>query len=210
VSDLGCVTVSVDYRLAPETPHPGPIDDCYSALRWVVDNAAGLGVDTSRLAVGGASAGAGLAACLALLARDRCEFEVCLQLLVEPMLDDRTGTETDPNPVTGEFVWTRADNAFGWSSLLGHEPGRPGVSPYAAAARAEDVTRLPPTFIAVGDLDLFLDEDVAYALRLMRAAVPTELHVYPGAFHGFLDIETADIARRHRRDIGDALRCAFR
>jgi acetyl esterase/lipase len=210
VSELGCVTVSVDYRLAPETPHPGPIEDCYAALRWVVENAAGLGVDIGRLVIGGASAGGGLAAALALLARDRREFALCLAVLVEPMLDDRTATETDRNPVTGEFVWTRADNAFGWSSLLGHEPGRPGVSPYAAAARADDLTGLPPTFIAVGALDLFVDEDLAYAHRLLRAGVPTELHVYPGAFHGFLDIEATGVARRHRRDIGDALHSAFR
>jgi acetyl esterase/lipase len=210
VSELGCVTASVDYRLAPESPHPGPVEDCYAALRWLVRNASSLGIDTTRLAIGGASAGGGLAAALALLARDGGEFSPSLQLLVEPMLDDRTATETDPNPVTGEFVWTRADNAFGWASLLGHEPGRPGVSEYAAAARAEDLTGLPPAFIAVGALDLFVDEDLAYAHRLLRAGVPTELHVYPGAFHGFLDIETADVARRHRRDIGDALRAAFR
>jgi triacylglycerol lipase len=210
VSELGCVTVSVDYRLAPETPHPGPVEDCYAVLRWLVHNAAGLGIDTARLAVGGASAGGGLAAALALLVRDRGEFTMCLELLIEPMLDDRTATEADPNPVTGEFVWTRADNAFGWASLLGHEPGRPDVSPYAAAARAAEMTGLPPTFIAVGALDLFLDEDLAYARRLLRAGVPTEVHVYPGAFHGFLDIETADVARDHRQHIGDALRRAFR
>jgi acetyl esterase/lipase len=210
VSELGCVTVSVDYRLAPETPHPGPVDDCYAALRWLVHNAEHLGIDTARLAVGGASAGGGLAAALALLARDRGEFSLSLQLLAEPMLDDRKVTETDPNPVTGEFVWTRADNAFGWASLLGHEPGRNDVSQYAAAARAADVTGLPPTFIAVGALDLFLDEDLAYAHRLLRAGVPTEVHVYPGAFHGFLDIDTAAVAREHRRHIGDALRRAFR
>jgi triacylglycerol lipase len=178
-------------------------------LRWVVAHAADLRINAARVAVGGASAGAGLAASLALLTRDRGEFPLCLQLLVEPMLDDRTATETDPNPVTGEFVWTRSDNAFGWASLLGHEPGVPGVSPYAAAARAADVTGLPPAFIAVGALDLFVDEDLAYAHRLLRAGVPTELHVYPGAFHGFLDVETAAIARRHRRDIAGALRAAF-
>lgn len=191
---VGMVVVSVDYGLAPENPHPGPVEDCYAALRWLHENADDLGVDRSRIAIGGGSAGGGLAAALGLLARDRGEVPVAFQYLVFPMIDDRTVTR-EANPTTGEFVWTRASNAFGWRALLGAEPGSDGVSPYAAAARAEDLTGLPPTFLEVGSLDLFLDEDVEFALRLVRAGVPTELHVYPGAFHGYQMVATSTVAR---------------
>ncbi|WP_328293520.1 alpha/beta hydrolase [Kineococcus sp. NBC_00420] len=191
---VGMVVVSVDYGLAPENPHPGPVEDCYAALRWLHGNADDLGVDRSRIAIGGGSAGGGLAAALGLLARDRGEVPVAFQYLVFPMIDDRTVTR-EANPTTGEFVWTRASNAFGWRTLLGAEPGSDGVSPYAAAARAEDLTGLPPTFLEVGSLDLFLDEDVEFALRLVRAGVPTELHVYPGAFHGYQMVATSTVAR---------------
>ena len=183
--ELGCVIVSVDYRLAPETPHPGPIEDCYAGLGWTVAHAADLGIDTARLGLMGESAGGGLAASLALLTRDRREYGVAFVHLTYPMLDDRTCTAADPHPHTGEFIWTNESNRFGWSALLGHEPGRPGVSPYAAAARADDLAGLPPTFILTGSLDLFLEEDLEFARRLWRAGVPTELHVLPGGFHGF-------------------------
>ncbi|MBE9375345.1 alpha/beta hydrolase [Saccharopolyspora sp. HNM0983] len=185
VTELGCVVVSVDYRLAPETPHPGPVEDCCTALRWVRANAAELGVDEARILVGGESAGGGLAAAAALLARDRDEVGLRAQLLVYPMLDDRTCVDPDPNPYAGEFVWTRAQNRYGWQALLGHEPGLPSVSRYAAAARAEDLAGAPPAFLAVGALDLFVDENIGYAHRLLRAGVPTELHVQPGAVHGY-------------------------
>lgn len=180
VRELGCALISVDYRLAPETPHPGPVEDCYAGLAWVHANAAALGIDARRIGVMGESAGGGLAAALALLARDRGEYGLAFQHLIYPMIDDRTCTTADPHPYTGEFVWTADSNRFGWASLLGHEPGRDGVSPYAAAARAEDLTGLPPTFISTGSLDLFLEEDIEYARRLLRAGVPTELHVFPG------------------------------
>lgn len=183
-AELGCTVASVDYRLAPETPHPGPIEDCYAALEWLHANATALGIDRRRIAVSGESAGGGLAAALALLARDRGEVPLAFQHLIYPMLDDRTCASADPHPFTGEFVWTRSHNHFGWRALLGQEPGTAGVSPYAAAARAEHLAGLPPAFIAVGALDLFLEENLEYARRLMRAGVPTELHVYPGAFHG--------------------------
>lgn len=208
-AELDCVVTSVDYRLAPETPHPGPIEDCYTALRWVHANAQNLGIDATRLAISGESAGGGLAAALALLARDRGEVPVIFQRLIYPMLDDRSCTESDPNPFTGEFVWTRADNRFGWRSLLGHEPGVPGVSPYAAAARAADLAGLAPAFISVGSLDLFFDENLDYAQRLVRAGVPTELHVYPGAFHGS-DVATgAALTIDAQRSAREALRRAF-
>ena len=184
VAATGCPVVSVSYRLAPETAHPGPVEDCYAALTWLHGNAAVLNVDPARIGIMGESAGGGLAAALSLLARDRGEYPIAFQQLIYPMIDDRTCTR-DGHGCTGEFIWTPHNNRFGWSSLLGHEPGGDGVSPYAAAARAEDLSGLPPTYISVGALDLFLEEDLEFARRLLAAGVPTELHVYPGAFHGF-------------------------
>ena len=202
---LGCVIVTVEYRLAPETPFPGPIEDCYATLAWVFDNAAELGVDATRIGVMGESAGGGLAAGLALLARDRGRYRLAFQHLIYPMIDDRTCTAADPHPHVGEYIWTPHNNLFGWTSLLGRAPGGEGVSPYAAAARAEDLTGLPPTFISTGAMDLFLEEDLEYARRLIRAGVPTELHVYPGGFHGFDFHPTAQVALQARRDNLSAL-----
>ncbi|MEQ1783312.1 MAG: alpha/beta hydrolase, partial [Hyphomonadaceae bacterium] len=179
-ADLNCCIVSVDYRLAPETVFPGAIEDCYAALKWLFAEAAALKIDTRRIGVMGESAGGGLAAALALLVRDRGEFSLAFQHLIFPMIDDRTCAHPDPHPFAGEFVWTPQKNHFGWSSLLGVPPGSEGVSPYAAAARAEKLEGLPPAYIATGSLDLFLEEDLEYARRLLRAGVPTELHVYPG------------------------------
>ncbi|WP_275412893.1 alpha/beta hydrolase fold domain-containing protein [Planotetraspora phitsanulokensis] len=167
-----------------------------------------LGVDPGRIAVVGESAGGGLAASLAQLVRDRAEIPLRAQLLIYPMLDDRTAAETDPNPCTGEFVWTRESNHFGWASLLGHENGGERIAAYASPARADDVGGLAPAFIAVGSLDLFLDEGVRYAYRLMRAGVPVELHVQPGAVHGYMSLDV-EAGRRLRRDAVDALRAAF-
>ena len=209
-AELGCVMVSVDYRLAPETPFPGSVEDCYAALRWLHANAGALGVDTGRLAVGGGSAGGGLAAALALLARDRAEIPLVFQVLIAPMLDDRTVTIERPHPYTGEFVWTRESNRFGWTALLGQEPGSDGISPYAAAARAEHLAHLPPAFIAVGALDLFLEENMAYARRLIHAGVPTELHVYPGAYHGFQLVPSAWMTQAAARDQISAIRRALK
>ncbi len=209
VSTLGCAAVSVDYRLAPETPHPGPVEDCYAGLKWLYLNARDLGVDPTRIAIGGDSAGGGLASALALLTRDRAEVPLVLQVLIYPMLDDRTVTSIDPHPYTGEYIWTADANHFGWKALLGQEPGSEGVSPYAAAARAEKLEGLPPAFIIVGALDLFLEEDMEYARRLIRAGVPTELHVYPGAFHGFPMAADAKVAQAYNRDYLNALTRAF-
>lgn len=202
---LGCVIVSVDYRLAPETCFPGNVEDCYAALGWTFAHAATLGIDRARIGVMGESAGGGLAAALALLARDRGEFELAFQHLIYPMLDDRTCTAA-PHPVAGEFVWTADSNRFGWASLLGHAPGVDGVSPYAAPARAADLAGLPPTFLSTAALDLFVDEDVDYAVRLNRAGVPTELHVWPGAFHGFDLMPGAAVADAARAASHSALR----
>ena len=208
---LGCVVVAVDYRLAPEVPHPGPVEDCYSALLWLHGNAAQLGVDPGRIVVTGASAGGGLAAATALLARDRGEVRLAGQVLVMPMLDDRTVTrnEEDPHPFAGEYLWHQANNRFGWSALLGQPPGSPDVSPYASPARAEDLAGLPPTFISTGALDLFVEEDMEYARRLIRAGVPTELHVYAGAPHGFSALPGARVGQAHGRDMDGALRRMF-
>lgn len=203
--ELDIVIVSVDYRLAPETVHPGPVEDCYAALKWIYDTAPTLGIDRKRIAIGGESAGGGLTASLALLARDRAEVHVAFQLLIYPMLDDRTGTTIEADPLAGEFVWTTASNRFGWRSLLGAEPGGPDTSPYAAAARAESLAGLPPTFISVGALDLFRDENIDYAKRLMHAGVPTEFHIYPGAFHGFNRAAAAAISKNFVKDYFGAL-----
>jgi len=209
VSAIGCVAVSVDYRLAPETPHPGPVKDCYAVLRWLHSQTDELGVDASRIAIGGASAGGGLAAALGLLARDRAEIPLAFQLLIHPMLDDRTCTLAEDHLYTGEFVWTRDANRFGWRSLLGQEPGLPDVSPYAAPARAEKLEGLPPTFINVGTLDLFLEEDMEYARRLIRAGVPTEFHIYPGVYHGFRMVADAQVTQTATRDQIAALKRAL-
>ncbi len=210
VSRVGCAVVSVDYRLAPETPHPGPVEDCYAGLQWLHTHASELEVDPDRIAIGGASAGGGLAAGLGLLTRDRGEIPLAFQFLIYPMLDDRTVTTNDPHPYTGEFIWTPASNLFGWSALLGQEPGGADVSPYAAAARAESLSALPPTYIGVGALDLFLEEDLEYARRLIREGVPTELHVYPGAFHGFNMVAESGVSQAHNRDSMSALRRGLR
>lgn len=184
-ADLGCVVVSVDYRLAPEARFPAAVEDCYAGLSWLHDNADALGVDRARIAIGGESAGGGHAAALAIYARDRGEIPVCFQMLEYPMLDDRTGSTAEPHPYCGEFVWTPANNRFGWGALLGVEPGSPDVPAQAVPARVADLSGLPPAFILVGSIDLFLEEDIEYARRLTRAGVPTELHVIPGGFHGF-------------------------
>lgn len=205
---LGCIILSVDYRLAPETRAPGPVEDCYAALAWLHANAARLGIDPARIAVMGESAGGGLAASLALLARDRGDYPICFQLLDAPMMDDRT-CERPPHPIAGEFVFRPESNRYSWRSLLGVEPGSDGVSPYAAAARAEDLGGLPPAFIATGALDLFIDENVDYAQRLARAGIAIELHVYPGCPHGFSMARESRVARAAARDKLDALRRVF-
>jgi len=198
--ELDAVVVSVDYRLAPETPHPGPVEDCYAGLAWLHGEAMRQGVDPSRIAVTGESAGGGLAAALVLLARERGEIPIAFQHLVFPMLDDRTCVHPDPSPYLGQFVWNPDANRFGWAALLGHEPGLSDVSPFAAPARATDLAGLPPTFMICGALDLFLEEDLDYARRLIRAGVPTELHVYPGAPHGFMFVPDAELTQTYVRD----------
>ncbi|MFB4281960.1 alpha/beta hydrolase [Nonomuraea sp. MTCD27] len=210
VERLGVVAVSVDYRLAPEHPHPAPVEDCYAGLVWTAKNAAELGIDPDRLAVGGASAGGGLAAATVLLARDRGGPGVAFQLLVCPMLDDRNTT-----PSSHEFaeavVWDRSANLFGWSALLGDRAGTDDVPPYAAPARATDLSGLPPAFVDVGELEVFRDECLDYARRLAQAGVSTEFHLYPGAFHGFdIMVPGAELSRRAQQARMSALKRAFR
>jgi len=211
-AELNCAVFSVEYRLAPETPYPGALEDCYAALGWLHAHAGDLRIDASRIGVKGESAGAGLAAALALLARDRGKLPVAFQHLIYPMIDDRTGAagSTTENDFVGTFIWTAEQNRFGWGCLLGTAPGGSDVSPYAAPARATDLARLPPAFISVGALDLFLEEDLAYARHLARAGVPVELHVYPGAFHGFdMPPHTSRVAQSAVRNSREALRKAL-
>lgn len=191
------VVVSVDYRLAPETPFPGPVEDCYTGLQWLFANAAELGVDPDRVALLGESGGGGIAAALAHVARDRGR-QPCAQVLIYPMIDHRTGTEADAamNPLSGEFGWTRAFNRFGWDAMRGDGDIDPERMGHFSPSRAADVSGLPPTFIAVGTLDLFVDEDIAYANRLLQAGVAVELHVYPGAVHAFDMLPTAAVTRQ--------------
>ena len=209
VREVGCAVVNVDYRLAPEAPSPAGVEDCYAALKWTHEQAEALGLDPTRVAIGGSSAGGGLAAALGLLARDRGALPISFQVLLVPMLDDRTVESTDPHPYTGEFAWTHAKNRVGWTAQLGQAPGGKDVSPYAAPARAESLAGLPPTYIATGSLDLFLEEDLDFARRLTRAGVHTELHVYPGAYHGFSRAASARVSQVYRRDWFAALQRAF-
>lgn len=206
---FGAVVLSVDYRLAPVAKHPGPVEDCYAALAWLHAQAEALKLDRTRIIVSGESAGGGLAAALALLARDRGEYPLAHQHLIYPMLDDRTAAKAAPSPYVGQFVWTPERNRLGWGALLESEPGAPGVSCYAAAARAEDLSGLPPAYIACGALDLFIDENLDYAARLIHAGVPTELHVYPGAPHGFPMVAKSGLARQASADSCSALRKAL-
>jgi acetyl esterase/lipase len=184
VRELGITVVSVDYRLAPQHPAPAALEDAYAALTWLSAAAAELRVDPARIAVGGNSAGGGLAAGLALMCRDRGTVRPVFQLLTYPMLDDRTVTRTDLDTrnVRG---WTPRSNRWAWSAYLGQPAGLDGVSDYAAPARRVDLSGLPPAWIGVGTLDLFHDEDVDYARRLSQAGVPCRLDIVPGAFHGF-------------------------
>lgn len=205
----GCVVVSVDYRLAPENPFPAAIEDCYAALTWLASHVGELGIDGGKIGIGGASAGGGLAAGLALLARDRAEVDIRFQMLIYPMIDDCNVVPAGEGyPDT--FLWTRESNLIGWRSYLGREPGEEGVSAYASACRASDLRGLPPTYIAVGELDLFMKESVEYARRLVEAGVALELHVYPGAFHAFdMMAPDAGVSRRFTEDYVSALKRAF-
>ena len=205
-SRLGVVVLSVDYRLAPEHSVPAALDDCYAGLAWLHKEAERLGIDRDRIAIGGESAGGGLTAALAIVSRDRGDYPVCHQQLTYPMLDNQTGTEAFPgDPLVGEFVWTRESNQFGWSCYLGEHPAD---APYVPS-RVESVEGLPPTWMFTAALDLFRDENIDYARRLLSAGIPTELIVMPGACHGFQMLPGTSPGERyvseHLQALGKAL-----
>jgi len=206
-AELDVPIVSVDYRLAPETTWRGSLEDNYSALLWMVAHARDIGIDPSRIAVTGESAGGGHSALLTLAARDRGEVAPCFQALVYPMIDDRAGTSRQLPEHVGYFGWNAEANRFGWESFLGMAPGEDDVPVDAVPSRREDLAGLPPAWIGVGALDLFVEESIAYAWGLLGAGVPAELLVVPGAFHGFdMFVRGAAVSRRFRDARIDALR----
>ena len=208
--ELGIAVVSVDYRLAPQSPAPAAVEDCYAVVEWLVANATEHDIDPQRIALGGASAGGGLAAATALLGHDRGRIRPAFQLLVYPMLDDRTVLRTDLDTTHARF-WRPASNRYAWSAYLGEEAGGADVSDYAAPARRTDLSGLPPAWIGVGTLDLFHPEDVDYAERLRRAGALVELVVVEGAFHGFdVLFKKKPVSRRFWEAQRDALGYALR
>ena len=206
---LNIVVASVEYRLAPAFPFPVPLHDCYAGLEWLAGSADSLGLDSALIAIGGGSSGGGLAASLAMLARDRGKVRPCFQLLRYPMIDDRNTTASS-HEITDQRVWSRSTNLVAWNAYLGAAAGSSTVAPYAAAARATDLTGLPPAIITVGELDMFLDEDIDYARRLVAAGVSTELHVYPKCIHGSdALVPHSETVQRWKRDEMDALNRAL-
>jgi acetyl esterase/lipase len=204
---LGCVCISVEYRLAPEAPYPAPLDDCADGLRFLIEHADELRIDPRRIGIAGRSAGGALAAGLVLRWRDAGEAPLAFQYLEYPMLDDRGLTVSSQLP--GLPIWSRESNAFGWRSYLADRYGTDGVPEDAAPARATELTALPSTFITVGTADCLRDESIDFGARLCRAAVPTELHVYAGAVHGFDMFADTTVARTAARDSADWLARQF-
>lgn len=198
VRATGCTILSVDYRLAPEHPHPAGLEDCHAALEWLAGKA-GEGASFARIGVIGESAGGGLAAALVLQARERGSVPLACQVLVYPMLlpPSHSVDTRHPDPRTGRFIWSRASNAFCWQALLSGST----VEPAGIAGLAADLGTLPPAFLAVGELDLFVHDNLAYAGRLMRAGCAVEAHVYPGAIHGFDRAIEADVSQRYTREL---------
>ncbi len=209
VRETGIAVAAVNYRLAPGHPFPGPIEDCYTALRWLHAEAKGLDVLPDRIAIGGSSAGGGLAAGLALMAHDRNEVPLAFQLLIYPMLDDRTAIRTDID-LSGVRLWNNACNQFGWTCYLRNAPGRGHIHPYAAPARRESLSGLPSAWIGVGTFDLFHDEDVIYAQRLRDSGVACELCVVEGAYHAFDRFSPrANVVKQFRQSYLDAMKNAL-
>ena len=203
--ELNCVIVTVDYSLAPEVRFPGSLEQNYAGLKWLSYNAGSLGVDPARIAVMGESAGGGHAAMLAIAARDRGEVPIIFQALTYPMLDDRTGSTSRPPLPDDAYTWSPQDNVFGWTALLGVPAGSPVVPTGSVPARVANLHGLPPTFIGVGSIDLFAGESIEYAHRLMNVAIPVELVVVPGAFHGFNMFPTA-IGKQYTATFMNSLR----
>ncbi len=208
--NLGVVVLSVGYRLAPETPYPGPLEDCYSALEWLTNNSTQLSIDCARIAVFGQSAGGGLAAATCLLARDRKGPKICFQYLGIPELDDRLQT-LSMHRFVDTPMWNRPNAELSWEFYLGehYHRGADDVPYYAAPARAEDLSGLPPAYISTMEFDPLRDEGVQYALRLMQAGVATELHSFPGTFHGSALFSTAQISQRESAEMFTVLRRAL-
>lgn len=208
VEELGCLVVSAHYRLAPEHPFPAALDDCYATLLWLSQQAEELGLDRERLAIAGQSAGGGLCAGLGLMARDRGEVKLCFQMPLYACLDDRHLTASSYE-FTDPRSWSRDMSLKSWEAYLG-STASDDVSPYAAPSRARQLAGLPPTYMMIGMLDLLRDENIDYANRLMQAGVPTELHIYPGAFHGFeIAAPQASISQRATSEYIAALKRAF-
>ena len=205
--ELGALIVAVDYRLAPEHPFPTPLEDCFAALSWLFSETDSLGLEANRMVVMGHSAGGGLAAALALLARDRQLPALAGLALIYPMLDHRTGTPDAPheNPTTGTFSWSREANQFSWACMRGGLAVPDDQTPLYSPALAPSLEGLPPSFVSVGALDLFLEEDVNFALTLSKSGVPVELHVYPGVPHMF-DLHPGDLSDQCNADLVRALR----
>lgn len=207
--ELQCMVVSVDYRLAPETKFPGQLEDCYAVLKWMHDNANTLNIDASRIAIGGNSAGGALTASLAQMAVDRGEVNIVLQNLHIPMLDDRTVNTKTVNEFSGDYGWTREMNDFAWEMYLGHKAGQQEPETYAVPARRDNLSGLPATLITIGSLDLFVDEAMDYAHRLIRSGVKTEFHVYPGLYHLGEHVPGARIKDQLFNDRLSAMKRAF-
>ena len=208
VNEVGCVVVSVDYRLVPEHPYPAPIEDCYTALTWLADNATNLGVDQKRIGVAGLSAGGGLTAALALLARDRKGPELCFQMPLYPMIDDRNNTPSNYE-ITGNYIWNHDLNEKGWNFYLNGDNGKEDVSIYAAPARAtvEELRNLPYTYTCVGQLDPFRDETLTYVTKLAQAGVDVEFHLYPGGYHAYEIVNPeAEISKRTNQEYVNAVK----
>jgi acetyl esterase/lipase len=206
-AELDALVVSVEYRLAPEHPFPAAVEDCYAALCWTAKNAAELGVDAPRIAIAGQSAGGGIAAGTALMARDRGFPALCFQLLEIPELDDRLDT---PSMLAFQDtpLWNRPNAVWSWKHYLGPDP-RGETSPYAAPARAIDLSGLPPAYVSTMEFDPLRDEGIAYALRLLQAGVPVELHSFPGTFHGSGLMPGAAVSQRGAQEVLEALRRAL-
>ena len=209
--DVGCIIILPAYRLAPEHPFPAALNDNYLALSWMHEQALDLGVDTSRIAIGGDSGGGGHAAALNIAVRDRGEFSPIYQFLIYPMLDDRTGSLRPPAANTGEFIWTPENNVFGWSAYLGCAAGGSDVPLGSVPARQNDLSGLPPTLIATGSLDLFAPENAAYGKRLADQGVAVESKVFDGAYHGFnVMLPDAAISREFHAFCVKGLKTAFK
>lgn len=208
VEATGCTIVSVDYRLAPEHPFPAALDDARLAYDWLVAEAGKLGIDGNRIGLIGESAGANIAVGLALMLRDEGQSPPLIQVLTYPALEDRIVNE-QPHPYAGQIGLGFDSAVFSWNTLLQNRAGAPDISPYAAPARADDLSGLPATFLAVGAMDVFVEDSIDFARKLIRSGISTELHVYPGAPHAFDLVEQADVSKRLRRDRLNAVKRAF-